>query len=646
MKLSANLPIFAILIFGALACLAGAAVGARFIENTSAEAVRQKLFLEGYDWADVEADGLQIVLTGTAPSEREQLAAQRMAGHIVDPARVMNVMNVVAKEAIPAPKFSIEILRNDNGISLIGLVPAEWDREDFIDRLKKAAGTGTVADFLEQADYPRPDAWDDATDFGVEAIERLQRSKISLSPNLIRVTALADSKEQKAFLETALKRETPDNIRVLMDIAAPRPVISPFTVRFVMDEDGASFDACAAETPAGQARILAAARAMGVKDPTCTLGLGAPTAQWARSVEEAMRAVAKLDSGSVTFSDADVTLIAGAGTSPAVFDKVVGELEASLTKTFTLHASLPEAENENSETEIAQFIVIRSPEGQVQLRGRLSDERSRSASDALARASFGANSVYSATRLDTDLPSGWSPRVLATIEALAKLTHGSATMTEDLVRITGSTGNQNAKAEIAGLLSGKLGDGQRFDIDVTYERKLDPVLNLPTPDECVKRANDVVSQSKIVFAPGSTDVDESSYDTLDSLAAALKDCEDVRMEIGGHTDSQGGEEMNQSLSQARANSVLDAMLARRIIGISFTAKGYGETAPIESNDTEEGREANRRIEFKLAGGADASDAPTDEAATEETTQTDAQESENAPAEEDAPDAGTETGTTE
>jgi OOP family OmpA-OmpF porin len=71
------------------------------------------------------------------------------------------------------------------------------------------------------------------------------------------------------------------------------------------------------------------------------------------------------------------------------------------------------------------------------------------------------------------------------------------------------------------------------------------------------------------------------------------------MEIGGHTDSQGRETMNQQLSQARARSVLEALRARRVLTSNITAKGYGESQPIADNDTDSGREENRRIEFKL-----------------------------------------------
>jgi OOP family OmpA-OmpF porin len=97
---------------------------------------------------------------------------------------------------------------------------------------------------------------------------------------------------------------------------------------------------------------------------------------------------------------------------------------------------------------------------------------------------------------------------------------------------------------------------------------------------------------------------------MDDIAEILRDCGDIRIEIGGHTDSQGREEMNESLSQERAQAVLNELRARRVLTSSFTAKGYGESQPIADNDTEEGREANRRIEFRLLRPQPAEETPT------------------------------------
>ena len=107
------------------------------------------------------------------------------------------------------------------------------------------------------------------------------------------------------------------------------------------------------------------------------------------------------------------------------------------------------------------------------------------------------------------------------------------------------------------------------------------------------------SARKILFDPGSASITADTQPVVDDIAEILKKCPDLRIRIAGYTDSQGREEMNQQLSQQRASAVLDALRVRRVPVSSFEATGFGEADPIATNDTEAGREANRRIEFSL-----------------------------------------------
>jgi OOP family OmpA-OmpF porin len=235
----------------------------------------------------------------------------------------------------------------------------------------------------------------------------------------------------------------------------------------------------------------------------------------------------------------------------------------------------------------------------------LGDELQRTAVDSFARANFGSGNVYQATRLDPELPDGWPVRVLAGLEALAQLDNGKLLVRADTVEISGVTGSQGAKARIAQVLSDKLGQGKTYKVAVTYEEALDPVAAGPTPQECAKRVADVMAKGKITFTPGSAEIDAKTQSLMDALAKALKDCTGIKMEIAGHTDAQGSEEGNRALSQARAEAVLLALQGRQVDVSGMVAKGYGETMPLAENETELGREFNRRIEFTLIGGGKA-----------------------------------------
>jgi OOP family OmpA-OmpF porin len=597
MRLSSVLTIFLTFVAAAMVSLLAANFSVSLIEDSSEIGVREALDSKGMTWAEVEANGLQVSLSGTAPTEAVRFSALTTAGSVVDAARVIDDMGVAAQEALAAPKFSAEILRNDSGLSVIGLIPTSTDREYVIARFNSIAGAGAVTDLLETADYPAPEGWESAMDFALTAMSSLPRAKVSVEARRVAITAITDSAIEKARLEQNLTRMAPDQVTLVLDIAAPRPVITPFTTRFKITETGASFDACSADTELAASRIIGAAEAAGAIAPRCTVGLGVPTPRWADAVTASISAVAKLGGGSVTIADADISLLAPPGVNQSEFDTVVGELENALPEVFALQAKLPKAQDPNAGP--PEFTATLSPEGQVQLRGRVNNDALRELTSSFAKARFGSENVYTATRVVDDLPADWANRVLAGLEGLGELSNGAVSVTPETLVLSGNTGNPDASTEIASLLAGKLGDGEAFDVNVVYQKKLDPVLGLPTPDECEAEIGAVISAGKINFEPGSATIDASALGTMDDIAAIIKRCGGIRLEIQGYTDSQGREEMNLALSQSRAGSVLNELRARRVITSTFTAVGYGEENPVADNNTEEGREANRRIEFRL-----------------------------------------------
>lgn len=599
MRLSSIAYIAATFAAGAIICVIVAVFAVNVIQDNSERGVRQALDRAELHWAEVEADGLRVYLTGTAPTEAIRFQALSTAGKIVDAARIIDRMDVTESKRIKPPRFSIEILRNDSGISLIGLVPAATDRDALAEDLADLSEGAQVTDLLESADYPVPDGWDVAVNYAVDALEQLRRAKVSVSANQVVITAISDSVTAKRKLESDLSRAAPLGLRLALEISAPRPVITPFTLRFLIEDGTARFDACSADSDTARDRILGAAMRAGLQGKAdCTVGLGVPSPNWSVAAEQAIGALATLGGGSVTFADADITLIAAEGTDEALFDRTVGELENSLPDVFALHTVLPRPKD-TTQAGPPEFVATLSPEGLLQLRGRVSDELSRVATESFARARFGSDKIYVGARLDETLPKDWPVRVLAGLEALSKLSNGAVIVQPDTVKVTGNTGNKEASAEISRLLVDKLGEAERFDIDVTYQEKLDPIASIPTPDECEAEIAAILSARKINFEPGSATPDSEAGGIIDDIAEILKQCGEVRMEIGGHTDSQGREVMNQQLSQARAQAVLNALRDRRVLTSNITAKGYGEEQPIADNETEEGREANRRIEFKL-----------------------------------------------
>ncbi|MEP1386707.1 MAG: OmpA family protein [Yoonia sp.] len=599
MRLSALFTRLVVFAAAAGVCVVSARAAVTFIEERSVVGVREVLIDQGHDWASVVSDGLQVVLEGQAPSEAVRFRAISAAGSIVDASRVIDNMDVIDSQSIAPPEFAIEILRNDSGVSLIGLIPADTDREALAERIADIADGQDVTDLLEVADYPVPETWQPALNYALRALSDLPRSKISVSSKRVLVNAITDSELEKAELESNLSRNKPTNVWVTVDLTAPRPVISPFTTRFAIDEEGARFDACAVDSTEALSAIVAAAEDAGFTgDPGCIEALGVPSRTWGEAVALSITAVKDLGGGTVTISDTDIALVAQQGTAQTTFDRVVGQLENALPDVYALASDLPRAPTDPSAGP-PQFTITRSPEGAVQLRGRVPDELTNTTAGNYASAKFGQSNVTIGTRVVDDLPSGWVIRVLAGIEAMSELSNGSVVVEPASVTVRGKTGSETAQADISRLLIDKLGQSAEFDIEVEYVKELDPIAGLPTPEECVAKITEVTAVRKITFDPGASSITSDTTAVVDEIADILKRCPDLRIEIAGYTDSQGREEMNAQLSQERASAVLDALRARRVPVSSFEAKGYGEADPIADNDTAEGREANRRIEFRL-----------------------------------------------
>jgi outer membrane protein OmpA-like peptidoglycan-associated protein len=105
--------------------------------------------------------------------------------------------------------------------------------------------------------------------------------------------------------------------------------------------------------------------------------------------------------------------------------------------------------------------------------------------------------------------------------------------------------------------------------------------------------------SELTFAVGSANIEPNFRATLDKVASTLGQYEKTYVDVMGHTDSTGSDDFNQSLSERRASSVAGYLGSRGVQQARLATKGYGESQPVASNTTEEGRAANRRVEIRL-----------------------------------------------
>lgn len=111
----------------------------------------------------------------------------------------------------------------------------------------------------------------------------------------------------------------------------------------------------------------------------------------------------------------------------------------------------------------------------------------------------------------------------------------------------------------------------------------------------------IVNMSDVLFDTGSATLQPAAREKLAKISGILLAHPGLTLQIEGHTDSVGSDDFNQQLSERRADSVRDFLAAQGVPASSITARGFGKTQPVASNDTPEGRQRNRRVELVVSG---------------------------------------------
>ncbi|MDD5088928.1 MAG: OmpA family protein [bacterium] len=140
-------------------------------------------------------------------------------------------------------------------------------------------------------------------------------------------------------------------------------------------------------------------------------------------------------------------------------------------------------------------------------------------------------------------------------------------------------------------------DGGTVNDDVEVDRGSNPLLASDDIPKIVLEKGKEIVLPGIVFKVNSAEILPESQTILNDAYETLRDNTNVVVEISGHTDSSGKHDKNMALSEARANSVRDWLIAKGISGDRLIAKGYGPDKPVAPNDTKENKQKNRRIEF-------------------------------------------------
>ena len=612
--------------FSYLACITATST-VDYVENRTSNALSLALEASNDDWVSVETDGLIVRMTGVAPDRAAKRRVLDAVAALIGTSRIEDGLTIQPQKPPQPPEFFVDILRSNTRFSVIGLLPSGNAKQEIHTALDNVSGVIEITDMLDETEWSQPEHWPASITFGTEIIATVNHGKVSIRPGEVTFSAMVENADALERLDARLRAETPQDVVLNLDLSAPRPVITPFQLRLAVSENGVRMPVCAMETPEDRDRIQSVLETIGLK-ANCAIGLGAPSPQWARAADLSISALIELGEGSLEMTDADIKLRARSGTDETLFTEVTDRLRTSLPPIFSLHVFLPKPLEEGSANDPSaapRFVATRTEDGRVRLAGALFDQPARIAVRNFAEAQFGFGTVANDTFLRDDLPEGWPARVFTSIEAFGFLRAGRLEVTERQVTLRGTAYREAYLEDISRILADGLPEGVLVDADLTFDTEPEKPEREVLAEACSEQINEILSHTQITFPPGETDIAEESLPVIEDITTVLKACPASRFEIGGHTDSQGSEVTNLGISQTRADAVMAALLKRGLTNIFFTAQGYGETVPVADNETEEGRAANRRIEFRMVKETETAVSPADDDEQASETQSETEE---------------------
>lgn len=505
------------------------------IETDLRQRTQQALAGRALGWAEPRFEGRDGVLAGHGQDEKEPNKARRTAEEVWGVRLIEDRTELVDRVNTYVWSASLR----GNRVKILGYVPNEATQRAIMGVAKAAFPTSEVTDRMRLArGGPARDTWLGGVSFALKQLSSLKRGSAYLNGGDLSVAGEAESPAAFNSVKSALKNNVPAGITIASD-KVTAPVVRPYVWEAQLS-GGQLLLTGHVPTEGRREKILEKAKGLlpetAVIDRT-ELAEGDPR-DWTHAVSFALAQLSRLREGRATIRDHDVH-VSGVAADEATAAAVRTAVERSLPQHYKATAK----------------IQAREP-----------------AEPADAKRESGANRA----------------REEAGAEARRKADEEIAA---NEARLAGER-NKREEAEKRAAEEAQRLAARQMTPEVEQQRKAEA-------DTCQRLMDAEAGKGVIRFDLSSAVIDDASFPSLGKLAEIAKQCPAARVEIEGHTDSEGPPAINLILSDQRAQAVVSWLTNAGVEPSRLSAIGYGETRPAAPNSSAANRARNRRIRFTV-----------------------------------------------
>ncbi len=313
-----------------------------------------------------------------------------------------------------------------------------------------------------------------------------------------------------------------------------------------------------------------------------------PSGDYARALAVALDALKALARGKVTLDDNRLS-VEGRGGVNVTGETLAKDIKSALPPGFELGRA------EVAPGPVSPYVFEAARNGATAtLTGHAPDESAHKRLVEAARKGFFDAAVEDHMSVADGAPSNFAEAAEAGLAALARLGEGRLALTDAALSLLGVARYEGAKPQIESALAERLPGSFKSDLRLTSR-----AIGSPLDAAACGAALAELSRTPIVFESDDASISQTSAPAIDALTATILRCPSVSIEVAGHIDGQGVEELNRDRSKRRAKAVVDKFVAAGADSFRVWATGYGAERPVAPNDSEENRARNRRIEFNV-----------------------------------------------